>query len=168
MLKLAVCLLALVVMAGLATAQPLTYYVQGTYSDGGTFAGSFNYDASTNRYIAVNIVTTPGTVRTVGATYSFVCGQDVPTCTGVIPGPDGYLNLTSTAADQTGMPAMSLFFPAPLSPAPGFGTTGNGLFSLEANCNNAACAAPAAPLRSTPQGVISSSEPLEQYLFFGS
>src|SRR5690348_8235107 len=109
-------LIAVVLFVTLASAQPITYYVQGTYSDGGTFNGSFNYDAAANKYSAVNIVTTPGTVRTAGALYLFVCGQDVATCTGVAPDATGYLNLTSTAADQTGLPAMSLFFTPSLSP----------------------------------------------------
>src|SRR5207302_8534322 len=120
------------------------------YGDGGTASGTFTFDPVTGLYTNVNITTTPGTVRTTGATYRFVCGQDVPTCTGVTPSAFGYLNLTSTAADQTGMPAMALFF------TPALGTTGGpySAFSLEANCSNAACAAPAGPTRSFAAGVV--------------
>lgn len=161
-------LLVLALFTVLANAQPITYYVQGTFSDGGTFNGSFSYNADSNTYSAVNIVTTPGTVRTTGATYQFVCGQDVPTCNGVSPDATGYLNLTSAATNQTGLPAMSLFFGTPLSPPSLFASTDGALFSLEANCSNSTCSAPAGPTRSTGSGTTASSETLLQYMFFGS
>ena len=166
--RLSFCLLALALFAAVSSAQPITYYVQGTFGDAGTFSGNFTYDAAANIYSAVNVTTTPGTVRTTGATYTFVCGQDVPTCTGVSPDATGYLNLTSTAADQTGLPAMSLFFPVPLAPPPSFAPTFDGLFSLEANCSNATCSAPVDPIRSTSTATIASSETLEEYMFFHS
>src|SRR5579883_2928547 len=157
MTKSLLCLLALL-FAAAAYAQPTTYFVQGTFSDGGTFNGTFTYDESTNMYSNVLITTTPGSVRTTGATYRYVCGQDVPSCTGVSPDATGYLNLTSTSTDQTGMPAMSIFFPTPLSPAPqGFADTAPGLFSLEAHGSDATCTSPAGASRSTDAGIISSS-----------
>ena len=168
MQKLTICIIPLIFFAVRATAQPLTYYVQGAFADGGTFSGSFTYDAGSNRYSNVNITTTAGTVRTAGASYAFVCGQDVPTCTGVTPDATGYLNLTSTAADQTGLPAMSLVFPTPLSTPALFADTEGSLFALEANCSNAACTAPAGPSRSTTAGSIAGSETLFEYLYFGS
>jgi len=160
----------LVLAAVGAYAQPMTYYVQGVYGDGGTFSGNFTYDAGSNRYSNVLITTTPGTVRTTGATYSFVCGQDVATCNGVSPDGTGYLNLTTNAADQTGLPAMSLFFETPLAPGPfGFASSSNLLFSLEANCSSAACTAPAGPSRSTANANMSTGEEtLFQYLYFHS
>src|SRR5438270_11682743 len=90
------------VLAASAAAAPILYSVSGTFTDGGTVTGSFAYDAATNTYSNVSITTTTGSVRT-GATYHFVCGQDVPTCTGVAPSAFGYLNLTTNAANQTGL-----------------------------------------------------------------
>src|ERR1051326_2147724 len=99
-----------------ALAIPITWNLSGvTFADGGTASGSFVYDADTNVYSFVNVTTTNGSSRT-GATYHFVCGQDVPTCTGVNPATSGiYLNLTSNAANQTGLPAFSVAFTPALS-----------------------------------------------------
>lgn len=155
-------MLACTLLASVASAQPTVYYLSGfIFSDGGTASGSFTYDPVTNRYTNVNITTTPGTVRTTGATYTLVCGQDVPTCTGVAPGPAGYLNLTTNAADQTGLPAMSIFFPLPLSSLSldFLGLPIRSVFALEANCSGASCAAPAGPSRSTSSGVLTTAEP---------
>ena len=79
--RLSLCVLGMLLVAAAANAQPVTWYIQGvTFSDGGTASGSFNYDAATNSYSQVHITTTPGSVRATGATYGFVCGQDVPAC----------------------------------------------------------------------------------------
>ncbi len=172
-LRLLLCLIVLFFAIATANAQNnLAYTVSGTFSDGGTFSGSFDYDSVANKYSKVSIVTTAGTVRTSGATYTVVCGQDVPTCVGVSQNATGYLNLTTTDADQTGKPGMSLFFGSALTNfgegdfGVGQGTPTNDLFSLEANCGNANCASPAGPSRSTSTGTLSSSPTLFMFMFF--
>lgn len=173
MTRFAVLTMAVLFMALAASAQPTVYYLQNvTFSDGGTASGTFTYDATTNRYSNVNVTTTAGTVRTAGATYLYVCGQDVPTCTGVFPDETGSLNLTTNAADQTGLPGFALFFLIPMSTYSGFdyGIGPNQLSSgTEANCSNASCAGAAAPVRFTTAGSIVQTEPSMLMLqYFGS
>lgn len=119
--RLSLCLLALVLLTGGANAAALTWYLNGVqFDDGGTANGSFNFDPDAGTpcstgalpcgvFSDVNITTTDGLTRS-GATYQLVCGQDVLTCTGVSPNSTQTLNLTTTAADQTGMPGFALFF----------------------------------------------------------
>jgi hypothetical protein len=122
-------------------AAPVTWSVRGQFADGGSLSGTFVYDAATNLYSNVNVTTTAGSVRG-GSTYQFVCGQDVPTCTGVAPSANGVLNLTSAAGNQAGLPGLALFF------TPSLASLGAvGLSSQEATCANATCNNPAAPAR---------------------
>ena len=126
-------------------AQPLTWYVQGTFNDGGTFNGSFNYDADANAYSDANITTTAGTVL-AGAHYT-------------VAAPSGFL-LTSTAADQTGLLAIGIGVIAS-----GFGGTS----IAEANegvCINAACSVVQVERFTANFGTAASSETLGQYFFF--
>ena len=44
-------LLALLFLCGSACAQMTTYEIQGTFSDGGTFSGTFGYDPTANVYV---------------------------------------------------------------------------------------------------------------------
>lgn len=135
-------------LAGGAKAVPVMWTLQGvTLTDGGTVTGSFTYDAASNTYSNVNIITTTGSARS-GATYGFVCGQDVPTCIGLNPTSNQVLNLTSTAADQTGLPGLALFF----TPSLASGTTVH-VDGLEATCVNATCVGPTAPIRGIVRGV---------------
>jgi hypothetical protein len=187
--RLTLCSLTLVLLSSAANASVLTWYLNGVkFDDGGTASGSFNFDpdggtpCSTGatpcgRFSNVSITTTSGSTRT-GATYTFVCGQDVPTCTGVSPDSTAVLNLTSSAANQTGLPAFALFFtgvggtpPQGLTDFGGTIDVSNSSASvgagLEASCADAACSAPAPPTRITVAGVVASSETLEQYFFFG-
>jgi hypothetical protein len=187
-LYLIVCVFAFLLTFS-ATAQPLTWFLQGvTFGDGGTASGSFNFDPDAGTpcrtgaspcglFSNVQIRTTTGSSRT-GATYTFVCGQDVPTCTGVSPNSTQVLNLTTTSANQTGLPAFALFFTG-VSGVPPQGLTDFGGSidisnssasvgtGLEASCADAACSAPAAPSRATTAGTVGSSETLLQYFFFG-
>lgn len=48
--------------AGPALAIPLTWYVNGTFADGGVINGSFTYDADTNTYSAVSVSVTGGSL----------------------------------------------------------------------------------------------------------
>jgi hypothetical protein len=104
-----------------ATAEPLTWYLSGVvFNDGGSASGGFTFDPDAGTpcstgaspcglYSNVVIQTTAGATLP-GATYTFVCGQDVPTCTGVSPDSTMVLHLTTKAADQTGNAAFALFF----------------------------------------------------------
>jgi hypothetical protein len=124
--------------SGLGLAQ--TYNLSGTFNDGGTLSGTFTFASGT--FSSVNIVTTAGSVRTSGAVYSFVCGQaSNPSCSGLPPGAGDALYLTTSAGNQTGLPAIALFF------SPGLGASTVTLSGLEANCVDAACSAPVAPTR---------------------
>src|SRR5581483_4694231 len=104
-------------------ATAITYTLNGvTFGDGGTASGSFTFDADAGApcsggsspcgtYSNVDVVTSLGSARG-GATYTEVCGQDVPSCNGVSPDSTEVMFLTSTAANQNGMPALALFFTA--------------------------------------------------------
>jgi hypothetical protein len=143
-----------------AFAIPRTYSLSGlTFNDGGRVSGSFVFDADAGTpcsthaspcgvYSNVNVVTTTGTARS-GATYTAVCGTSVPSCVGVSPDSTGVLMLTSTAADQTGLPAFAIFFTAGGGPPAGLSDAGivSINFFTEASCNNSTCTAPAPPQR---------------------
>lgn len=171
-----------------ASAMPVTWYVDLTFTDGGSANGSFvfNADAGTacsggtspcGQFSSVDIVTTAG-LSLPGATYTFVCGQDVPTCTGVSPDSTEAMFLTSNAADQTGLPALALFFTAagPLPPA-GLTDAGGTIdmsnttagAAQEALCSGASCATPGTPNRSADAGFVTTTpEPSTALLLGGA
>jgi hypothetical protein len=62
------CVLALVISSA-ATATPVQWTLDGLFDDQGTAFGTFIYDADTNLFSNISIVTTPGTRRN-GANYS--------------------------------------------------------------------------------------------------
>jgi hypothetical protein len=186
--RLTLGLLVLFLLTTAANAEALTWFLDGVkFDDGGTARGSFNFDPDAGtpcstgaspcgRFSNVNITTTTGSSRT-GATYKFVCGTDVPTCTGISPDSTAKLDLTTTVADQTGMPAFALFFTGVSGTPPAGLTDFGGSIDIsssspnvgagqEAYCADAACSAPTAPLRVTVAGVVGSSETLFQFLFF--
>ena len=161
----------LIGLSAAASAGPILWTFSGaTLTDGGTITGSFDFDADTNTYSNVNVVTTPGSLLS-GSVYSFVCGQDVASCTGVTPNSAEVLLLASNATDQTGLPALALFFtgiggvpPAGLTDAGGTIDISNTSLSVgaaqEAPCSDAACAAPGSPARFTTAGdVVGTPEP---------
>ena len=147
-----------------ASGFPTTYTLVGvTFDDGGTASGFFTFDPVTNLYSNVNVTTTTGTTRS-GATYQFVCGQDVASCTGVAPDPTAALYLTTSAANQTGNPGFAIFFtgvggtPAQgLGSAPRFDVSNSSLSVgaiQEGTCVDAACSAPTSPSRSSVAGFV--------------
>lgn len=151
-----------VCLAGSVNAFPIPYTLVGVeFNDGGIATGSFIYDPTTNVYSNVHIVTTTGSARS-GATYTFVCGQDVSSCTGVSPNSTELLNLTTSDADQTGEPGLALFFTG-VGGTMGLGTAtqfdiSNSSLSVgagqEAACANAACSSPTNPSRVTVAGFV--------------
>jgi hypothetical protein len=164
-------------LLGLSSASAATelYQLIGvTFNDGGTASGTFVFDPNAGtpcstaaspcgRYSNVNITTTTGSART-GAVYSYVCGQDVPSCTGVTPNSTNALYLTTSAANQTGLPALALFFtgvgavpPAGLGSGASFNISNSSLAvgaAQEGTCVDAACSAPTTPTRTTVAGQV--------------
>jgi len=130
----------------LALAAPVLYTLTGvTFGDGGTASGSFVYDSATNTYSSINITTTAGTVRTSGATYHFIAGNPNP------PSSSFSLNLTTAFANnQTGLPGLALLFGTALGAA----GTSSLVGSQEANCSDAVCSTPVAPMRFTTAGNV--------------
>jgi hypothetical protein len=57
-LRLLVCSVLAFSSFGIAHAGPITWDVSGTFDYGGTISGSFTYDADTNVYSAIDLVTT--------------------------------------------------------------------------------------------------------------
>jgi DNA-binding CsgD family transcriptional regulator len=57
-LRLLVCSVLAFSSLGIAYAGPITWDVSGTFDYGGTISGSFTYDADTNVYSAIDLVTT--------------------------------------------------------------------------------------------------------------
>jgi len=168
--RVSMIVLALLFLTAAVYSQPLSYHLSGgTFADGGTFGGSFSYDASTDVYSSINVVTTPGTTRPAGATYLFVCGSpDTPACgDGISPFPNSVIFLPNTGS-AIGQPSLFLVF----------GSLANELFSAtvfvtgdnEGDCTNAACTTVTAATdrHINNGGTIGSSEPLFEYLYFGS
>jgi len=177
--RLILCPLALVLFTAGANANPVTWYLQGVvFDDGGKASGYFTFDAEAGTpcslglglfvpcgvYSNVHITTTSGTART-GATYTSVCGQDVPSCTGLAPNSTQVLNLTTTDSDQTGEPGFAIYFTAAgLVPPAGLNDLG-GAFDLsnfvntgvgeESTCIDAACSTNVPPQRITVAGTVS-------------
>jgi len=140
-----------------ATAQPFTWCLLGvTFDDGGTATGCFTYNADTNTYSDINITTTDGSVFN-GANYDTVNLNFKVAAT-------GFLVLTSSAPDQTNLPAIQLVFP----PLPDRGGTIE-LGAVEGTCEDALCDL-MTPLRDalfSSGSVLGSTETLEEFLLFG-
>ena len=168
-LKLMFCLVALAVCSAGVNAQAVTWYMSGgAFVDGGTFGGNFDYDASTNVYSAINVVTTPGTTRPAGVTYLFVCGSpDNPACgDGISPFPNSVVFLPGIGS-AIGMPSLFLTYPS-LADAT-FAATVPIFGDNEGDCANATCSivfgATDRPISSG--GTLDSAEPLYQMMYFG-
>jgi hypothetical protein len=164
---------ALLLSALSLSAAPITYALVGVqFNDGGTASGSFTFDPVTNTFSNVSITTTTGSARS-GAVYSFVCGQDVPSCTGVAPNSTEVLNLTSSAANQTGKPGLALFLtgvggipPAGLGQSSYIDISNSSLSvgaGQEASCLDAACSQPTDPSRVTVAGFVVAVSELVSY-----
>jgi hypothetical protein len=135
-------------------ADPVTWTVIGTFDDGGTIHGSFNYDADTNTYSNVNLVTSPGT-SPLGRTYNVISPS-------LLPDGSHVLVLTSAAANQMGNPGTALM----LTPAlDDFGGTVS-VTGVEATCGDSACSGNTTPQRYLTSSSAGSSEILLEYSFF--
>jgi hypothetical protein len=169
-MRLAYVFFASCLLSATASAGPVIWTLNGiTFNGGGTASGSFTFDADTGSHACssaltpcgtfsnINITTTTGAGVT-GSVYTHACGVDVIGCTAVSPDSTEVLFLTSTAADQTGLPAIAFFFAGAGVVPPGGLTDAGGVMDVsgssssvgviqEALCNNAGCASPAAPSR---------------------
>ncbi len=180
-------LIALMLLSVGVSASPIVWTLTGvTFEDGGTVSGTFTFnpDAGTpcgsvspcGTYSNVNIVTTSGSSRS-GTTYSFVCGQNVPGCTGVSPNSTEVLFLASNMVNESGAPALALFFTGISGLPPQGLTDSGGIIDIsnssgevgtvqEASCSDASCSSPASPARSSNAGSVSSApEPATWWLF---
>ena len=168
-LKLMFCLVALVLFSAGVNAQSVTWYMSGgVFADGGTFGGNFNYDASTNVYSAIHVVTTPGTTRPAGVTYLFVCGSpDNPACgDGISPFSNSVIFLPGIGS-AVGMPSLFLSFGS-LGDAT-FGATVPVFGDNEGDCVDTACVTVvgATDRHISSGGTLGSSESLYQMMYFG-
>ncbi|MBL8225613.1 MAG: VPLPA-CTERM sorting domain-containing protein [Chromatiales bacterium] len=143
-------LLASLVLAAApaAHAAPLVWtLVDGLLDDGGAASGSFIYDADTNTFSAINLVTTGGSVLS-GGTFQVLLAGDGNAAAFV---PDGAL---------TSSPVLQLIFDTPLTNDGTVVLLANPFFpagsSFEATCEDGACLS-AAFGRSFVDGALISS-----------
>lgn len=129
----AVLTLAGLSLATMAQAVPLHWTVSGTFNGGGSLSGGFDYDAATNTYSNINLVTGPGTLAT-GNTYTVLAN---------LPGlldAEHFLAL-ATGTDPnaaTGAAGLALSFALPLTDAGGVVSFN----AVEGTCGDATCSFP--------------------------
>jgi len=122
--------LAALLLPSLAAADGITWTLQNvSLNDGGMVTGTFNYNATTNSYSALNVSTTLGTFLP-GFTYNslsnaFFSGS---TLLGLGPNPINTSNFT-------GENFLELFFTNPLTNAGGT----DSVYAVELLCTNSNC-----------------------------
>src|SRR6202008_1301356 len=94
----------------IASADGVTWTLTASFNDGGTASGSFNYDAITNTYSAIDVITTTGTTL-LGTTYTTLSYLATDSSTG--------LTLGVSSGDITNTSFLFLLFNAPLTNAGG-------------------------------------------------
>ena len=142
------------IFSGSIHAAPVTWTIDSLlFDDGGTGSGTFSYDASTNAYSNIDILTTAGS-DFGGASYSSVNPY----------GPNGAEYLVTMIVPLAGAPALALSFAAPLTHAGGLITIGGG---GEAICGDE-CAIPVSGLRNISSGQISAVPVPAAVWLFGS
>jgi hypothetical protein len=88
-------LFVLFCVPSIASADGITWGLSGvTFDDGGTASGSFVYDAITNTYSSISIITSPGAAFG-GTTYTSLSSAFGSSSTGLLVGASG--NLTNTS-----------------------------------------------------------------------
>lgn len=144
-----VCLLALIVVSSLCTPQaqavPLTWYAQGTYGDGGALTGSFVYDADTDSYSNLALVTTAGTVL-AGYTYGVLTSGGALT-----------FGALQTAGAPVGSHFIQLEFVSVLTNAGGTVSLSAGNFNFEGTCSVAVTCIVSFPGRFITSGSVSTT-----------
>ena len=144
-----VCLLALFVVSSLCTPQaqavPLTWYAQGTFGDGGTLTGSFVYDANTDSYSNIALVTTAGT-DLAGYTYGVLTNGGALT-----------FGVLQTAGAPVGSHFIQLEFVSALTNAGGTVSLSASNFNFEATCSVAVSCGISFPGRFISSGSVSTT-----------
>jgi hypothetical protein len=143
-----VCFLT-VALAAHASAIPVTWTLSGVlFGDGGGVTGSFVYDATTNTFSSVNIISTSGSLPggTTGGTYITAAASSNSNVASF---------LTATTGDLTGTPRLSLTFPTVdlLSNSPRTISIVSDAPS-EGRCSNATCTNLVGPERQITIGFV--------------
>jgi hypothetical protein len=150
----------LLLVAASLQAAPVTWQIDSLlFDDGGSGHGSFTYDANTNIYSDIYIVTTQGSVLD-GAVY-----EDLNP-SGIISGPTYLIMVESIEPDMTGVPGMQFGFATELTNAGG--TISLAGPSFETFCGDLNCFTTAEPRRSLVVGQISSVPVPAAVWLFGS
>jgi hypothetical protein len=145
-------LIAAVTVSLSAAAPKIWTITNGTFDDGGTFSGSFVYDASTNTYSSINVQTTTGHVfgNPSASTYTVLNPGIAPTAKTVLfvdqPGQFSYM----------GDPTLDLGFSTALTDA---GGTVN-LSGTEYTCSAQNCNGLGSPSRGVTGGTASAAGPV--------
>jgi hypothetical protein len=127
-------------------AAPLTWHLQGAiFGDGGTATGSFVYDAATDAYSAINIVTTVGTALP-GATFT-VLSTGTPRVFGAF----------ETAGTPPGSRFLQLQFVSSLTDAGGSVNILIGASSAEGTCSLVNTCVPTFPARFFSAGLVTTN-----------
>jgi hypothetical protein len=126
-------LLAVLLIPSLASADGITWTLSNVnLLDGGTVTGSFNYNATTNAYSAINVSSTAG-LFFGGASYSTVTDAVMSGATILGLGQNPFYD-----GDLTGQSVLELFFNNALTNAGGT----DSVFAAEFICTNATCILP--------------------------
>jgi len=120
-------LLFFVSLAAAASASPITWSLSGVTSLGTTITGSFTYNADTNTFSSIDIMTVGGSV--------------IPSETWTVESDTGasgtFLGLVDTSSsNQTGAHLLGLFFASPLTD---LGGTVEIYETQQGTCSNATC-----------------------------
>lgn len=129
-MKISMLAVAFILAGTSLVAVPVQWQLVGvTFGDTGTAAGSFVYDADTNQYSSVNVVTTVGDDYDGGNYISYDTNFH-----------DAFVVkfLTMTSGNLTGTPSFTLEFDSALTNAGGTIVID---FGTEGNCLNADCSA---------------------------
>ncbi len=120
--------LVVLVLAPSAQADPITWTLVGVTSLGSTITGSFTYNADTQTYSDIDIVTTGGSVIP-NTTYAWLANFSLG-----VPGAIDMVD--SAAANQTNADLLALIFATPLTDA---GGTINLYATQQGRCADAGC-----------------------------
>jgi hypothetical protein len=152
--------IALTTLVFAASATPITWNLTDvTFADGSTASGTFVFDADTNTYSSINIVTTAGTFYSA-ETFGYVCTSP---CNGAPADADDMLLLTQpSSSGLKNTPAFGIFLPSdqPLTDGGGdiplSGSTGAAFLAL---CANSTCGAPTGFPNYVVSGDLDAPEP---------
>lgn len=123
--------LAALLLPSLASADGITWNISGVnfFIDGGTVTGSFNYNATTNTYSAVNVTSTAG-LFLGGTSYSTVTDAILSGSTVLGLGQNPFFD-----GNLAGQSVLELFFNDPLTNAGGTDQVSVfEVFCTDANC----------------------------------